>query len=388
MKSKIDSSLIEPALILLKAWAHHVVERKAYTRYQVQTEAGPASVTFGLFGKVFLFYLPNREEFEKGKWDSPTVRPMALEEAMKKHINGCVGAFDPNGVQAVQHESDSNDISDGTAKAIYLILQDLLELNFKKTNKDESFVPTQAKRSKSAETPRKYDQTQLNVTNMIGRAIHRDYLAHCMRWSYTKKIMKKGAKVLDLGCGRGAPLLQVLRSGIGGGNLPSLYVGVDLNKLKDVGNAHFQAKFYQVNFVEQPDLVPDDEWDFICSFESIEHMPKPEGLIFLDNIQKRMKDQTRFLISTPCFNGQAAKNHIYEWKREELREELEKRFVIDKCFGTFASKNEILKNMTERHQQVYNELLQYYEGDVMSVIMAPLYPEFSRNCIWECTKKP
>ena len=56
--------------------------------------------------------------------------------------------------------------------------------------------------------------------------IHRDYIAHCLRWSYVLKQVKIGMNIIDVGCGS-FPLLKALYSNK---LKPSLYVGVDIRR--------------------------------------------------------------------------------------------------------------------------------------------------------------
>ena len=49
-----------------------------------------------------------------------------------------------------------------------------------------------------------YNLTQLEPFSAIGRGIvHRDLIAHVLRWSHVLKIAKIGMNILDVGCGSG-----------------------------------------------------------------------------------------------------------------------------------------------------------------------------------------
>ena len=44
--------------------------------------------------------------------------------------------------------------------------------------------------------------------------------------------------------------------------------------------------------------------------------------------------------------------------------------------------SELKQVMTPEHTEVFNRLRQYYDTNALAVMMAPLYPEASRNNIW------
>ncbi len=238
---------------------------------------------------------------------------------------------------------------------------------------------------------RRFDTTDLRIPDpTLHRRveIHRDYIAHCFRWSYAARTLTRGAKILDIGCGRRFPLLSSVRGMRQWVNhLPSLYCGIDLNLKKYKGphsNKLLEVRLIDGSFIDHPELVGDEDWDFITNFEMIEHMRKPDGLKLLTNIHQVAKKKTTILLSTPCFNGRAALNHIHEWEREELKEAIEGAgFKITKVFGTFASYTVIKKVMKPEHLAFMEELKKYYDKEILSTIMAPLYPEASRNNIWQ-----
>ena len=66
------------------------------------------------------------------------------------------------------------------------------------------------------------------------RLVHRDYIAHCFRWSHVVKFLNqkhryKDAVVLDVGCGKEMPLAKLLYVNK---MTPTYYVGVDANKFE------------------------------------------------------------------------------------------------------------------------------------------------------------
>ena len=100
------------------------------------------------------------------------------------------------------------------------------------------------------------------------------------------------------------------------------------------------------------------------------------------------------LISTPWYDERvgAAKNHIIdgeigEFTYEELKVLLEKYFTIEKTYGTFASMRDYKPHMNDWQTQMFNSLKEYYDVNLLSNLMAPLFPEHSRNCLWRCKLK-
>ena len=89
------------------------------------------------------------------------------------------------------------------------------------------------------------------------------------------------------------------------------------------------------------------------------------------------------MISTPCWNGKAAVNHINEMTYEAFGATLEHYgFTIGAHYGTFASQNEIKRSFDEFEQRIFDDLKKYYDTNILSIIFAPLYPESSRNVVW------
>jgi 2-polyprenyl-3-methyl-5-hydroxy-6-metoxy-1,4-benzoquinol methylase len=304
----------------------------------------------------------------------------------------------------------------------------------------------QPTRSKRVREDRRFDKTQLRASGH-GRTVHRDYGAHVLRWNfvaeemlqphlsgsaklkateimlesdrlgeveayvpdYLRKIffrygwvarqVKQGMKILDVGCGQDQPLLYVLGARIQ--TVPELYVGVDLNRISKKSGVRWAKIYDEYDFIKNFDTQEGGRhhlsethghFDTITCFEVIEHMSSDDGRTLLSGLRACLADRGRLYLSTPVFDGMAAANHIHEWKIGELQEAIEQAgFVVERRLGTFASKPDIRHAMRkagrEDHLKAYDELEQWFGGDVMSCFMAPLYPDASRNNLWVC-KKP
>ncbi|NJR41603.1 MAG: hypothetical protein HC767_01975, partial [Akkermansiaceae bacterium] len=64
----------------------------------------------------------------------------------------------------------------------------------------------------------------------------------------------------------------------------------------------------------------------------------------------------------------------------ELKEILEKYFKIEKVYGTFASIKDYKNDLNDWQLKMFEFLYEYYDYNLLSVIMAPFFPMKSRNC--------
>lgn len=254
------------------------------------------------------------------------------------------------------------------------------------------------------------DKTHLSIDIAEKRRlIHRDYIAHCFRWSHVaRNLMRSGAykdaTVLDLGCGKELPMAKMLYSNR---LMVKNYVGLDANKPDSLHTDHFANGKFPLNAygnaVFPRDLtiendyisVCGDDYDFpthITSFEVIEHIEPKHVIDFLSavlHMQKQAKanniDST-FYLSTPCYDGKkAADNHVNEMSYELLRRVLlTMGFTIQNVYGTFASIYDYKDKLEEDgYGKLFNDMRAYYDTNVLATIFAPLYPSMSRNALWE-----
>jgi len=243
-----------------------------------------------------------------------------------------------------------------------------------------------------------YNTTQLNPETSFERHVfHRDKFAHYLRWTHVLKRAKIGMKILDFGCANGN-LLEVFYRNMYKGKK---YLGLDIRE-KLIKNT--SEKFKMVDWAEfkQIDLCEENiynltgnNWDMICSFEVMEHIGKSNADKFLKNILNCCNENTEVLISTPNYdeNVGAAKNHIInsevgEYKFDELKEILEKYFIIKEVYGTFASQKDYKKEMNDWQIKIFESLNKYYDSNLVSNIMAPIMDaKLARNCLWVLVKK-
>jgi len=266
---------------------------------------------------------------------------------------------------------------------------------------------------KPAESPvkrkTKYNRTQLYPeVSFENHVFHRDIFAHYLRWSYLLKLITPNfheKTLLDWGCGDGGNLATLYHNR----RCIKSYLGIDIRdktieSLKEK-YANLVTKWvrFEVEDLCDPTMAGDiaapagkygNSWDFITCFEVLEHIGKKNHNQFMMNIQSHMNQNTVLMISTPCYDAKvgAADNHMIEGEVGELTYAememlLSKYFKIKKVYGTFASQKDYEKLMTPAQRQLFDELSEYYDCNLVSVIFAPLFPKQSRNCIWVCQLK-
>ena len=234
------------------------------------------------------------------------------------------------------------------------------------------------------------NKTQLHLDRAEERQIvHRDYLAHCLRWSHIVRNAKMGETILDLGCAD-APLAMMFYVNK---FKPKKYVGVDIRPAVITQNQtkifNFECNFLCLNLLEQFDQVPHDDYSIITCLEVIEHVERDEAVKLLKNIVSTMlRNESTLYLSTPCFNGEKAANHVYEWTYQELKELLESLFQVVAVHGTFCSQRDVKPVFNEHEAWVFDQLHAYYDSNLLSILLAPLHPDRARNCLWTLRRKP
>lgn len=238
------------------------------------------------------------------------------------------------------------------------------------------------------------DKTYLSINNAEERGfIHRDYIAHCFRWSHVIKFMQqkhrfKDAYVLDLGCGKEVPLLKTMYTSK---MAPYSYIGCDYNQI-EVTDCIRKAmdKCYNAELNSHYDISEDldsninAEATIVTSFEVFEHMTPGKLIKLLRKMKDNLSHNADIFISTPNFNGSAAANHHNEMTQEFLSELFEAfGFTIEEKFGTFASQKDYMNELRkDGYENLFNRLAEYYDSNCLAVIFAPLYAEYSRNVMW------
>lgn len=254
------------------------------------------------------------------------------------------------------------------------------------------------KKDLTKDTDKKYNTTDLDPMKTFERHVfHRDQFAHYLRWSHVLKVTQNTQDLVltDFGCGKGylAEVLYRNRHKV------ALYQGLDIRKQTIDGNKKRLASCGWAEF-RTGDLVKDDltglkPADIVCSFEVIEHVGKENAEKFLQNFRDVGKEEAIYYLSTPNYDERvgAAQNHIYNGKVNEFEHfELENilknvGFEIVQKFGTFASQKDYVDLMTKEQKELFDNLSEYYDTNILAVIFAPLFPEKARNCLWVLKRK-
>jgi len=249
-----------------------------------------------------------------------------------------------------------------------------------------------------------YNATDLDPISTFERHVfHRDQFAHYLRWSFMLKRVGRSERIVDFGCGKGHLLETLYRNQ----HTPEAYFGFDIRtQTVQKAAAKFSlpwAKFYAVDLVKaEPGTFTamNMNADHVCSFEVLEHIGKQNAPRYLENFKACGNQTATYYLSTPNFDPGvgAAGNHTYdsgdgngavpqEFDHKELQALLiQSGFIIKEKFGTFASIKDYKHLMNEHQRFVFDALYKYYDSNLISVIMAPMFPENSRNTLWVMVK--
>ena len=243
---------------------------------------------------------------------------------------------------------------------------------------------------------RQLDKSHLSIDQAEERGfIHRDYIAHCFRWSHVvKRLMQKhaykDAHILDIGCGRDQPLPRLLYANRMTG---FDYSGMDINTLQPheaLVTAHTNGKMRVALHSETDASLLDPtklKWGLgthLTCFEVLEHMQPYIANRMILNWKRLLEPWATAWVSTPVFNGSAAANHINEMHWQTLGSAFEHLgFAVVNWFGTFASQSDLVSVISKEDHALQQVLGDYYDSNVLSNIFAPKYPQASRNILWE-----
>lgn len=244
----------------------------------------------------------------------------------------------------------------------------------------------------SRDKEKQVDMTYLDIEKANERLMfHRDYMAHATRWTHIEGVVRDGDRLLDIGCGKLAPLAKVLYTNR---HTSVKYLGVDYGKIKP--DIKFGASFSPIFWEEQDASKLNKRFvhdtlggapTIVTSFEMFEHMQPDRAVEILINLREICDSDTTLYFSTPVFNGKAAKNHINEFGQKSFETMLTGLgFTIDNMWGTFASQRDYKPLIQARYGQAGVDLFEahkeYFNADLVSNLWAPLFPRQSRNIMW------
>ena len=140
--------------------------------------------------------------------------------------------------------------------------------------------------------------------------------------------------------------------------------------------------------------LEDQSVDFFWSTEVIEHMGREFVPAWLDDVARVMRKGALGYVSTPNHDGSndtLPEDHVDEWGFLELKEELERNFIIESVVGTFIQIPKLRKALREDPNgwtaDQYEMLEQRYGRQFLRMAAAVFYPEVANNCAWVLRKK-
>ena len=238
------------------------------------------------------------------------------------------------------------------------------------------------------------DNTHLSIDQAEARGfIHRDYIAHCLRWTHVSKYLHlqaryKTARVIDIGCGKDMPLARMLYTSR---LAPEKYLGIEYNKMdipEMFKNSSFQPDLIAgVDFttIDQNNVAGGLQYNYSTCFEVLEHVEPIKAIAILDHLPKFLAQNSVSWFSTPCWDEKvgAAANHVNEMTYEAFGSLLEEMgYKILYHWGTFASIKDY-KTELNGLQDTFDKLREYYDSNYLATIFAPLFPHKARNVLWE-----
>ena len=178
------------------------------------------------------------------------------------------------------------------------------------------------------------------------RMLHMDMLrfsgrrsdAHCIRYIKASRYIKKNDRVLDVACGYGYGSFLAYHN-----SKAKFILGIDLSKNStEYANLMYGAKnlSFRAGDAQNLESLSDDSFDFIFSFETIEHLPNPNK--YLAELYRVLAPGGRLFISAPNnwvneegIDPNPDHLHIYDWAK--LKKELVANgFTIEKAFNQTA----------------------------------------------------
>ena len=139
--------------------------------------------------------------------------------------------------------------------------------------------------------------------------------------------------------------------------------------------------------------VEDESIDVFMTTEVIEHMGREFIEPWIEASARKLRTGGIAYVSTPNHDGSndiLPKDHVYEWGYEELKEVLEKYFVIERHYGTFTQMNNFKNNHRANlrwPQHVIDDIEGRFDKHWQRVILATAYPETANNVNWIMRKK-
>lgn len=170
----------------------------------------------------------------------------------------------------------------------------------------------------------------------VGR---RDYLSqqHLARYEFARRHLSEGMSVLDIACGAGygSAMMQGLGCEVTGGDY-------DEDVLKEAEKSWPGVRFVKMDAFALP--FPDERFDAVVSFETIEHVV--DGERFLAEMKRVLKPGGVFICSTPNIRYTShPPYHLKEYSPEEYYELLTRHFPAAERAGQYFGAIDRLRDL-------------------------------------------
>lgn len=209
-------------------------------------------------------------------------------------------------------------------------------------------------------------------------------------FGFVRNNFKNGATIVDIGSGF-CEIPDLLACNFGKYNYYCLEF--DSKKLEKVAKrkiGSFNRVLVQTDLSKASLPFADDAVDCAISIESIEHIPKDNGLKLLLEINRILKVGGKLLLTTPNVRNSEMVEafHIYEYEFNEMRAFLATAgFEILECFGLNISKN--IRNIDKQRKDdaCYNSLRKILPSSVIKPFFSFDKPDESKAFGIICRKK-
>lgn len=171
----------------------------------------------------------------------------------------------------------------------------------------------------------------------IGRFSQFEESQHTERYKYAKQFVE-GKDVLDIACGTGYGCAMLRSAGA------ATVHGVDISSdaIEYASSCYSNVGiFFQVGNAEDLSIFPNESFDIVTSFETIEHLPNVGA--YLAEIRRVLRRSGTFLVSTPdrrlvstMYPLRGRPNnpfHLREYTHDEFIHILEVYFRVVECLG-------------------------------------------------------
>jgi 2-polyprenyl-3-methyl-5-hydroxy-6-metoxy-1,4-benzoquinol methylase len=158
---------------------------------------------------------------------------------------------------------------------------------------------------------------------------------HVYRYDWIKDLVR-GKSVLDIACGTGYGSFKMAEEG-GAASVKACDIDAKTVKYASIRNRHPRITFEVAN---AETISFQNEFDIITSFETIEHVSRPED--FLRNANKALKPEGTFVVSTPISameedRSPANTYHRVEWGFRRFRDLVSEHLVVKDIYVQLCS---------------------------------------------------